>query len=203
MAAKFEIEQRTKAESDLAVAAASILAREAFIDGSRRSGKALGVRLGRGVSAEVKETAQEIVATKGAEVLRQVAKVHFRTAHEIAPDHFAAPPRAAGMAKVVCSAPEAGKLPALSFAKRIVETRLLILNADPVFQDRALAIFDMMDDVETRIVRTMPEAIFVLLAENFDGFVVEGESRDRGGTGDQCAPAFPFAANRVSRAETA
>ena len=58
----------------------------------------------------------------------------------------------------------------------VVETRLLILNADPVFQDRALGIFDMMDDVETRIVRTMAEAVFVLLAENFDVFVVEGET---------------------------
>jgi hypothetical protein len=57
-----------------------------------------------------------------------------------------------------------------------VETRLLILNADPVFQDRALEIFDIMDDVETRIVRTMAEAVFVLLAENFDVFVVEGET---------------------------
>ena len=34
----------------------------------------------------------------------------------------------------------------------------------------------MMDDVETRIVRTMAEAVFVLLAENFDVFVVEGET---------------------------
>ncbi|MFN2507967.1 MAG: DUF4388 domain-containing protein [Chthoniobacterales bacterium] len=57
-----------------------------------------------------------------------------------------------------------------------METRLLILNADPVFQDRAIAIFDEMDSVETRIVRTMSEAISVLLSENFDGFVVEGES---------------------------
>jgi hypothetical protein len=56
-----------------------------------------------------------------------------------------------------------------------VETRLLILNADPVFQDRALAILDETESVETRIVRSMPEAISVLLAENFDGFVVEGE----------------------------
>jgi hypothetical protein len=57
-----------------------------------------------------------------------------------------------------------------------VETRLLILNADPVFQDRAIAILDEMDTVETRIVRTMSEAIGVLLSENFDGFVVEGEA---------------------------
>jgi hypothetical protein len=57
-----------------------------------------------------------------------------------------------------------------------VETRLLILNADPVFQDRALGIFDEIDDIETRVVRTLPEAVSVLLAENFDGFVVEGEA---------------------------
>lgn len=55
-----------------------------------------------------------------------------------------------------------------------METRLLILNADPVFQDRALSEFDLMDEVEARIVRTMGEAVFVLLAENFDLFVVEG-----------------------------
>ena len=56
-----------------------------------------------------------------------------------------------------------------------METHLLILNADPVFQDRAIAILDEMDAVETRIVRTMAEAVSVLLAENFDGFIVEGE----------------------------
>jgi hypothetical protein len=57
-----------------------------------------------------------------------------------------------------------------------VETRLLVLNPDPVFQDRALRVFDMMEEVELRIVRTMAQAIFVLLAENFDVFLVEGES---------------------------
>ena len=57
-----------------------------------------------------------------------------------------------------------------------METRLLILNADPVFQDRALGIFDEIDDVELRVVRRLPEAVSILLAENFDGFVVEGEA---------------------------
>jgi hypothetical protein len=57
-----------------------------------------------------------------------------------------------------------------------VETRLLILNADPVFQDRALAVLDEIENTETRVVRTMPEAVSVLLEENFDGFVVEGEN---------------------------
>lgn len=50
------------------------------------------------------------------------------------------------------------------------------MNADPVFQDRALAILDEFDGIETRVVRTMPEAVSVLLGENFDGFVVEGEN---------------------------
>lgn len=57
-----------------------------------------------------------------------------------------------------------------------METRLLILNADPVFQDRALAILDEFDGIENRVVRTMPEAVSTLLGENFDGFVVEGEN---------------------------
>ena len=55
-------------------------------------------------------------------------------------------------------------------------TRLLILNADPVFQDNALAIFDAMRNVETRIVRTLPEAVRLLIRECFDLFVVEGEA---------------------------
>jgi hypothetical protein len=55
-----------------------------------------------------------------------------------------------------------------------VETRVLILNADPVFQDRALAVFDGLD-LETEVVRTFSEAIVSLLAENFDAFVIEGQ----------------------------
>jgi ribonuclease HIII len=90
---KIQLEQRTKAESDLAVAAASILAREAFIDWLERKGKSLGVSLGRGVSASVKETARKIVESGGPEALRQVAKVHFRTAYDVAPAHYAAPPQ--------------------------------------------------------------------------------------------------------------
>jgi len=73
------------------VAAASILAREAFINWLEREGKKLGVRLERGVSAAVKEAAKKLVESKGPEALRQVAKVHFKTAHEIAPQAYAAP----------------------------------------------------------------------------------------------------------------
>jgi len=89
---KIEIQQRIKSESDIAVAAASILAREAFINWLDRKGKELGVRLQRGISPAVKETAKKLVETRGPEALCEVAKVHFRTAHEIAPEAFAAPP---------------------------------------------------------------------------------------------------------------
>lgn len=88
---KIRLEQRTKAESDLAVAAASILAREAFIDWLDRRGGAIGVKLGRGVSSEVKAAAKKLVEAGGPAALRKVAKVHFRTAHEVAPDGFSAP----------------------------------------------------------------------------------------------------------------
>src|SRR5258708_3389716 len=89
---KIEIQQRPRAESDVAVAAASILAREAFINWLDREGKNLGVRLERGVSPAVKTTAEKLVESKGPGVLRAVAKVHFRTAHAVAPEHFAEPP---------------------------------------------------------------------------------------------------------------
>ena len=89
---RIQLEQRTKAESDLAVAAASILAREAFIDWLERNGRRIGFTLGRGVSSSVKETARKVVEKEGPEGLRRFAKIHFRTAHEIAPAHYPAPP---------------------------------------------------------------------------------------------------------------
>src|SRR3954453_11288971 len=86
------LEQRPRAESDIAVAAASIIAREGFINWLERKGKELGIRLERGVSTGVKETAKKLVEVNGPQALREVAKIHFRTAHEIAPQHYAAPP---------------------------------------------------------------------------------------------------------------
>ena len=56
-----------------------------------------------------------------------------------------------------------------------METRVLILNPDPVFQDRLLAAFDCADETETRIVRTMAEVVGILIGESLDGFVIEGE----------------------------
>src|SRR5438445_11325927 len=86
------IEQRTRAESDIAVPAASILAREAFIEWLERTGKELGLKLGRGVSGEIKSTAAAIVEKHGPEMLSQIGKVHLRTAHDVAPDACPATP---------------------------------------------------------------------------------------------------------------
>ena len=87
-----KLDQRTKAESDLAVAAASILARERFIDWMDKTGLAFHKTMPRGASAQVKQVARDLVAAHGAGVLERIAKTHFKTASEIAPDLF--PPKA-------------------------------------------------------------------------------------------------------------
>lgn len=73
------LEQRTKAESDLAVAAASVLARAEFLQRLERLGKEVGLGLLKGASASVKDIGVEIVRRGGEKVLRSVAKAHFKT----------------------------------------------------------------------------------------------------------------------------
>lgn len=77
---EIELVQRHKAEEDLAVAAASILARHEFVSRLERLGKQFGVEFPKGASAKVDEVAKEFVTTQGADKLPLVAKVHFRTA---------------------------------------------------------------------------------------------------------------------------
>jgi ribonuclease HIII len=78
-----QLDQRTKAESDYAVAAASILAREGFIDWLDKHSKDLEITLAKGVSAKVKSAATEVIRMYGAGMLSKVAKMHFKTASEI------------------------------------------------------------------------------------------------------------------------
>lgn len=78
-----QIDQRTKAESDIAVAAASILAREKFVQWLDRANRQFGIVLPKGVSAAVKAAAQALVAKNGFDALQSAAKTHFRTAAEI------------------------------------------------------------------------------------------------------------------------
>lgn len=77
------LDQQTKAESDFAVAAASILAREKFIDWMDTTGERLGCKMPRGASASVKQTAMELVRKHGPDVLEGIAKTHFKTATEV------------------------------------------------------------------------------------------------------------------------
>ncbi|TAE75042.1 MAG: ribonuclease HIII [Verrucomicrobia bacterium] len=74
-----ELEQRTKGESDIAVAAASILARERFIDWIDKTSAAGGVVLPLGASSAVVDAARQVVAKHGVEALGRVAKLHFKT----------------------------------------------------------------------------------------------------------------------------
>ncbi|MDP3848881.1 MAG: ribonuclease HIII [Luteolibacter sp.] len=73
------LEQRTKGESDTAVAAASILARERFIDWMDKTSAGCGVKLPLGASAEVLRAGRGFVEKHGSEALGKVAKLHFRT----------------------------------------------------------------------------------------------------------------------------
>jgi len=77
---EIELVQRHKAEEDLAVAAASILARDEFVKRLANLEKEFGMELPKGASAAVDAAAKEFVVKHGAENLVKVAKVHFRTA---------------------------------------------------------------------------------------------------------------------------
>ena len=75
-----ELIQRHKAEADLAVAAASILARHEFVSRLASLEKQFDIRLPKGASGAVDEGAKEFVSKHGAENLSKVAKMHFRNA---------------------------------------------------------------------------------------------------------------------------
>lgn len=77
---EIQLVQRHKAESDLAVAAASILARAEFVGRLAALEKQWEVALPRGASREVDRAAKELFEQKGAEALRKLSKMHFRTA---------------------------------------------------------------------------------------------------------------------------
>jgi ribonuclease HIII len=90
------LDQRTKGESDTAVAAASILARERFVDWIRKTSEASGVTLPLGASDAVVIAARELIARHGDAALGKVAKLHFRTStqvfgHSPPPDDDSAP----------------------------------------------------------------------------------------------------------------
>ncbi len=80
MGREIELVQKHKAEEDLAVAAASILARHEFVTRLANLEKQFELVLPRGASAAVDLAAKEFIAKHGVENLSKVAKMHFRTA---------------------------------------------------------------------------------------------------------------------------
>ena len=77
------LEQRTKAESDLAVAAASILARAEFLIRLKRLSGEVGTTLPKGASPAVELAAKMIIKKHGQERLGSVAKLHFKTTQAV------------------------------------------------------------------------------------------------------------------------
>lgn len=73
------LEQRPKAEDDIAVAAASILARDEFLMRIEQLGEKIGIELPKGASSLVEEKARLIVKEKGKDILAKIAKLHFKT----------------------------------------------------------------------------------------------------------------------------
>jgi len=80
---KIELIQRHKAESDLAVAAASILAREEFLLSLKKMSQNYNIKIPKGVSQSVKNTAINLIKQKGPKILIELSKCHFKTTDEV------------------------------------------------------------------------------------------------------------------------
>lgn len=74
-----QLTQRHRGEEDLAVAAASIMARYAFIEGLESLGQNLQIELPKGSSVAVQKCGRQILTQFGEETLRNVCKQHFKT----------------------------------------------------------------------------------------------------------------------------
>lgn len=74
-----KLEQRHKAESDMAVAAASVLARAAFLHALQALEQNYDQKFPKGASAAVIESAGRLASSRGPGELTKVAKCHFKT----------------------------------------------------------------------------------------------------------------------------
>ena len=81
---QIRLEQRPHAESDMAVAAASILARAEFVRRMEQLSRQIGKRLPKGAfDPSIITIGREIAARGGEAALAEVAKVHFKTTQKI------------------------------------------------------------------------------------------------------------------------
>lgn len=74
-----ELTQRHRGEEDLAVAAASIIARQAFVEGLHQLSEEVGIVLPKGSSSATIAIGREIVKRWGEAKLREICKQHFKT----------------------------------------------------------------------------------------------------------------------------
>lgn len=78
--------QRTKAEADVAVAAASVLARAEFLQRLRRLSQELNTTLPKGAAPAVELAGRMVVKKYGQDRLSTVAKLHFKTTKQVLGD---------------------------------------------------------------------------------------------------------------------
>ena len=77
------LEQMHRAESDIAVAAASILARAEFVHRIQKMENTFGVKFPKGCAPQVKVSANEFIEKYGKDRLSEVCKTHFKTYKEV------------------------------------------------------------------------------------------------------------------------
>ncbi len=80
---KIRLEQRPKAEADIAVAAASIIARHEFVRKLEEIGEKLDIELPKGASSKVLDVATTLAAKHGSDILTQCAKTHFKLTEQV------------------------------------------------------------------------------------------------------------------------
>ena len=80
---EISLEQRPRAEEELCVAAASIIARQEFLLAMDELSSEWGMRMRKGAGPPVDATAREFVRSFGAERLGEVAKLHFKNAKRV------------------------------------------------------------------------------------------------------------------------
>ena len=78
-----EVKLETKAERDIAVAAASIIARDTFLTEIDALSQEFNLDLPRGANPIVKDAARDFIRKHGRSALRNVAKLHFKTTQDV------------------------------------------------------------------------------------------------------------------------
>ncbi len=78
-----ELRSMVRAESDIAVAAASVLARAEFLRRLKKLGEEFGIDLPKGASSAVIEAGKRFTSKHGREQLSKVAKTHFKTTQSV------------------------------------------------------------------------------------------------------------------------